>query len=153
MLACCVLHCNCPQPPSACDRLLQGQYAFVIYDNNRKQAFAARDPSGAEKLYYHVSDDGAVSFASSPMSIPEAERAEEWKELPPGHYISGKHPKIHQFALTPEQLYEREMLEDCSLSSNEDVTVSMHSCRYSGAEDNRIGRHKSQDVDMFPLEL
>jgi len=31
----------------------------------------------------------------------------DWMELPPGHYISGKHAKLHQFALTPEQLQVR----------------------------------------------
>lgn len=36
-----------------------------------------------------------------------AERASDWQELPPGHFISGKTPKLHQFALTPEQLQVR----------------------------------------------
>jgi asparagine synthetase B (glutamine-hydrolysing) len=61
----------------------------VIYDNKHKQPFAARDPSGEECLYYHISEDGAVSFASSRLDIPDGEQPHEWKELPPGHYISG----------------------------------------------------------------
>eukprot|EP00775_Hariotina_reticulata_P006219 gene6219-6456_t len=97
---------------------LQGEFAFVIYDNKHKQAFAARDPSGSETLYYHLAEDGALSFASSRMAVPEAEQPDQWRELPPGHYISGRHPKLHQFALTPQQLVMREMEEedvlDCS---------------------------------------
>lgn len=36
---------------------LQGEFAFVIYDNKHKQPFAARDPSGEEHLYYHVTGE------------------------------------------------------------------------------------------------
>lgn len=43
----------------------------------------------------------------------------QWLELPPGHFIAGKNPKLQQFALTPEQLsiresYERSMDEEMS---------------------------------------
>ncbi|KAF6253592.1 hypothetical protein COO60DRAFT_1703730 [Scenedesmus sp. NREL 46B-D3] len=97
---------------------LQGEFAFVIYDNKHKQPFAARDPSGEECLYYHVSEDGAVSFASSRLAIPDGEQPHEWRELPPGHYISGKVPKLHQFALTPEQLVMREMQQEDELDDS-----------------------------------
>lgn len=40
--------------------MLQGQYAFVVYDSHRKQAFAARDPSGRESLYYSFDDDDGL---------------------------------------------------------------------------------------------
>lgn len=42
---------------------LQGQYAFVVYDSNRKQAFAARDPSGREALYYSFDNDDGLRCA------------------------------------------------------------------------------------------
>ena len=43
----------------------------------------------------------------------------QWLELPPGHFISGRSPKVQQFALTPQQLtirenYERSMDEEVS---------------------------------------
>lgn len=97
---------------------LQGEYAFVIYDNKRKQAFAARDPSGDEPLYYYISEEGDVSFAGSRLAVPEGEQPHEWRELPPGHYISGKNPKLHQFALTPHQLAMREMQQEEELGSS-----------------------------------
>lgn len=55
---------------------------------------------------------GSAAFASSRAAIPtdagpSDEAGGEWLELPPGHYISGKTPKLHQFALTPEQLQVR----------------------------------------------
>ena len=40
--------------------LPQGIYSFVIYDSNRKQVFAARDPSGKEPLFYSVDEDEAL---------------------------------------------------------------------------------------------
>jgi asparagine synthetase B (glutamine-hydrolysing) len=49
----------------------------VIYDNARKQAFAARDPSGQEPLYYHITDEGDVSFAGSRLAIPDGEQPHE----------------------------------------------------------------------------
>lgn len=118
---------------------LQGQYAFVIYDNKRKQAFAARDPSGSEPLYFQVTEDGGVSFASDPAAVPASPGGTSdtpgdgltgmWVEVPPGHYISGRHPKLHQYALTPYQLQVREWeeslegpLRSSSLSSSEEAT-------------------------------
>ena len=35
----------------------------------------------------------------------------QWTELPPGHFIAGRTPKLQQFALTPQQLHIREELE------------------------------------------
>jgi hypothetical protein len=108
----------------------QGHYAFVIYDNKRKQAFAARDPSGSEPLYFQVTEDGGVSFASDPTTVPPSPGATPdtpgdgltgmWVEVPPGHYIAGRNPKLHQYALTPHQL---------QVGS---VTASQHSLHHSG---------------------
>jgi asparagine synthetase B (glutamine-hydrolysing) len=49
----------------------------VIWDNSRKVAFAARDPSGDEPLFYHVSEDGAVAFAGSRLAVPDGEQPHE----------------------------------------------------------------------------
>ena len=102
---------------------LQGEYAFVIVDGARRLAFAARDASGAEPLYYKVGDDGACAFASDLAAVPADAAAAaaagggEWRELPPGHYISGRGAKVKQFALTPEELLAREAREDGGLSA------------------------------------
>eukprot|EP00891_Asterochloris_glomerata_P008194 jgi/Astpho2/8194/Aster-03116 len=49
---------------------LQGQFAFVCYDGNKKQVFAARDPSGSMPLYHSVDEDGAISFCNKLADIP-----------------------------------------------------------------------------------
>lgn len=90
---------------------LQGQYSFVIHDATRKHVFAARDPSGREPLYYAVDDDENLSFTNKPFEVPGGERHSDWDEVPPGHFISGRNPRLQQFALTPEQLHDREVYE------------------------------------------
>lgn len=101
---------DAPPPP-------QGQYSFAIFDSERRQVFAARDSTGLEPLFYQEDEDGNIGLTNDPASVPEdadapaGAHAESWHEVPPGHYLSGKHPRIHQFALTPEQLYMREYLE------------------------------------------
>lgn len=95
---------------------LQGAYAFVILDSSKKQAFAARDPSGGETLYYLL-DDGAASFTHSLEALPPSELRAAWQELPPGHFIAGKPPRLQQFALTREQLMARDRQE--SMQSDE----------------------------------
>lgn len=64
----------------------QGQFAFAAYDADRKQVFAARDPSGKEPLFYSFGEDGGVSFANSALSVPGLE--ETWHALLPGAQLS-----------------------------------------------------------------
>ena len=99
----CLCHCYC-----CC---FQGHFSFVLYDGERKQVFAARDPTGSESLYYHLGSEGAA-FASSLEQLPDEEAASSWDVVPPGHYVAGKKPQLHQFALTPEQLHERHVSDD-----------------------------------------
>lgn len=90
---------------------LQGQYAFAMFDGDRKQVFAARDSSGKERLYFEIDDDGGVTITNSEtLQVNSADGLGHvsWEELPPGHYLSGKPIKVHQFALTPEEMKERE---------------------------------------------
>jgi len=92
---------------------LQGQYTFVMYDGERRHIFAARDSSGKEPLYFEIADDGAISMSNTRLQVasPDGMGNVEWQELPPGHFVAGKSPKLQQFALTPAQLTERELHE------------------------------------------
>ncbi|KAL4458720.1 hypothetical protein ABPG75_013585 [Micractinium tetrahymenae] len=98
---------------------LQGQFAFVLFDGEKRQVFAARDSSGGEPLFYCLDEDGAVSLSNGTPHMPTDDGPVQWQELPPGHFISGRSPKLQQFALTPAQLsiresYERSMDEEMS---------------------------------------
>lgn len=94
---------------------LQGQYAFTLYDAEGKQAFVARDSSGRENVFYEISDDGNVSVSNRKLNVSSSDISVggqvQWSLLPPGHFISGKTPKLQQFALTPKQLSLREYYE------------------------------------------
>ena len=56
-----------------------------------------------------------MAFTNSLDHLPSGERSNKWRELLPGHYISGKNPTVSQFALTPgelESLRERQSSVD-----------------------------------------
>ena len=76
---------NCHLPPPT----LQGRYAFVVFDSERRSLLAARDASGAYPLFLHQSDAG-TALSSRPQSIPHGEEEGEWQELPPGHCMVGR---------------------------------------------------------------
>eukprot|EP00210_Caulerpa_lentillifera_P004082 g3895.t1 len=106
---------------------LQGHYAFVIYNSEDKNVFAARDASGKEPLYYktdHEKGGGGVTLSNKPMYINELEEVEErggvmWNEIPPGHYLYGRNPHLQQYALTPDQL-------TCRWSMDLDSELDLH---------------------------
>lgn len=96
------------------DKLI-GMFAFVIWDESKKAAFAARDRFGVKPFYYHQTIDGTLLFASEIKAIHAAgipRVADEstwatylthglydhsdrtfWKEvkcLKPGHFLEWK---------------------------------------------------------------
>ncbi|KAG1676539.1 hypothetical protein FOA52_000082 [Chlamydomonas sp. UWO 241] len=97
---------------------LQGHFAFYLYDAARKCAFAARDPSGQQELFYTVDADSCSLYVTNCMErLPAAQTRVKWREVPPGHFISGPKPALHQFALTPRELEGRTRLESLDLGS------------------------------------
>ena len=51
-------------------RLLEGMFAFAIWDRPRQQLFAARDPFGEKPFYYYQSSDSrSLAFASSVAAL------------------------------------------------------------------------------------
>ena len=49
------------------------------------------------------------SFTNHPFDAPAGPRTRDWQPVPPGHWVAGKGARLQQFALTPEQLYQREV--------------------------------------------
>jgi len=94
-----------------CLSMLNGQFAFAIWDKGKEELFLARDRVGIRPLFYHY-DEKTLTFASEIKSIfenPEVERQLDaggllqmmtyWttitpasvfkgiQEVPPGHYL------------------------------------------------------------------
>ncbi|MDO5133788.1 MAG: asparagine synthase B [Eubacteriales bacterium] len=65
-------------------RILDAEYALVLYDANRDIYIAARDPIGIRPLYYGQDDGGRYVFASEPKNLVGV--CGRIKPFPPGKY-------------------------------------------------------------------
>ena len=50
-------------------KMLDAEFALIIYDKKTGKYVAARDPIGIRPLYYGYSDDGTIVFASEPKNL------------------------------------------------------------------------------------
>ncbi|MDD6089852.1 MAG: asparagine synthase B [Clostridiales bacterium] len=65
-------------------RMLDAEFAMIIFDAQRKSFVAARDPIGIRPLYYGYTDAGEIVFASEPKNLIGL--AGKIMPFPPGHY-------------------------------------------------------------------
>ena len=65
-------------------KLLDAEYAMVIYDAKKDMWLAGRDPIGIRPLFYGYTENGKISFASEAKALlPFCEKV---TPFPPGHY-------------------------------------------------------------------
>lgn len=70
-------------------KMLDAEFALIIYDGKKKKYIAARDPIGIRPLYYGYSGSGSVVFASEPKNLVGL--CKKIMPFPPGHfYEDGK---------------------------------------------------------------
>ena len=65
-------------------KLLDAEFACVIYDGEAKEYIAARDPIGIRPLYYGYDENGVIIFASEAKNLVGL--AKKIMPFPPGHY-------------------------------------------------------------------
>lgn len=65
-------------------KMLDAEFALVLYDAKKNTFIAARDPIGIRPLYYGYADDGAIVFASEPKNLVGL--VKRIMPFPPGHY-------------------------------------------------------------------
>ena len=65
-------------------RMLDAEFALIIYDGYSKDFIAARDPIGIRPLYYGYDEDGGILFASEPKNLVGL--TDKIMPFPPGHY-------------------------------------------------------------------
>jgi asparagine synthase (glutamine-hydrolysing) len=66
--------------------MLDGMFAFVLFDEDQNKMMAARDPIGIKPLYYGKDKDGALWFSSEMKSICDI--CPHFEAFPPGHYYT-----------------------------------------------------------------
>ena len=66
-------------------KMLDAEYALIMYDANSGSYIAARDPIGIRPLYYGRSAGGSYIFASEPKNLTEL--TDKIYPFPPGHYF------------------------------------------------------------------
>ena len=65
-------------------RMLDAEFAMILYDGESKQLIAARDPIGIRPLYYGYLPEGEIIFASEAKNLVGL--CERIMPFPPGHY-------------------------------------------------------------------
>ncbi|MBR2762420.1 MAG: asparagine synthase B [Solobacterium sp.] len=64
--------------------LFDAEFVCVIYDREKDQLIAARDPIGIRPMYYGYTENGMICFGSTPASLMPI--AGNIQPFPPGHY-------------------------------------------------------------------
>ena len=67
-------------------RMLDAEFALILYDAQKQSFIAARDPIGIRPLYYGYDDAGAIVFASEPKNLVGI--CGKIMPFPPGHYYA-----------------------------------------------------------------
>ena len=65
-------------------RMLDAEFALILYDRMQDTYIAARDPIGIRPLYYGYSEHGEIVFASEPKNLTCL--VKKILPFPPGHY-------------------------------------------------------------------
>jgi len=65
-------------------KLINGEFAFVIYDSNTDNVYVTRDPLGIRSLYWSQNDNGSFFVASEMKAIPGT--METVEQFPGGYY-------------------------------------------------------------------
>ena len=68
-------------------KMLDAEFAMLIYDSEKDELIAARDPIGIRPLFYGTMADGSMVFASEAKNLVGL--CEKITPFPPGHYWAG----------------------------------------------------------------
>ena len=90
-----ILHLYCRVGIEQTLRMLDGVFAFCLYDADLNKIFVARDPYGVRPLYEWRGPNGMLIFASELKMISKFRESannngqlnEDVEQFPPGHYV------------------------------------------------------------------
>ena len=69
-------------------KMLDAEFACIIYDGKNDKYIAARDPIGIRPLYYGYDKNGVIIFASEPKNLVGL--TDKIMPFPPGHFYDGE---------------------------------------------------------------
>lgn len=67
-------------------KMLDAEFALIIYDNKTNSLIAARDPIGIRPLYYGYDNENNIIFGSEPKNLMGL--TDKILPFPPGHYYA-----------------------------------------------------------------
>lgn len=122
---------------------LDAEFACVIYDAEKDDFIAARDPIGIRPLYYGYDEKGNIIFASEPSAIEGI--SGEIKAFPPGHfYAEGKFVRYRDMtevkAVTGTIVSKDEALKEKVM---EEISLNIHDKLING-----VNKRLSADVPV-----
>ena len=83
--------------------MIDGEFAFVLYDKEKKKLMAARDPIGIRPLFYGFLKDGSMAFASEAKALLDI--CSNVLPFPPGHYFDGLDFKRYWEGTSPKTFH------------------------------------------------
>ena len=93
-------------------RLLDAEFACVIYDGRTDEFIAARDPIGIRPLYYGYDEKGTILFASEAKNLVGL--TEKIMPFPPGHYYKNGQFICYNNIGKPEKVCYDELETACA---------------------------------------
>jgi len=92
-------------------KMLDAEYALIIYDGKTKSFIASRDPIGIRPLYYGYDKEGNIAFASEPKNLKYL--VDKITPFPPGtYYKDGKFIYYNNIADVKESEYNNDSMEE-----------------------------------------
>lgn len=92
-------------------KMLDAEFALILYDAQAKEYIAARDPIGIRPLYYGYDQNNEIWFASEPKNLVAI--CQEIKPFPPGHYYKGGAFKCYRDITKVEKYHDHDLETVC----------------------------------------
>ena len=92
-------------------RMLDAEFALVLYDHRRDKFIAARDPIGIRPLFYGKDENGDMLFASEAKNLVGL--CKKIIPFPPGHYYDGESFVCYRDMTTVETVCEDDLETVC----------------------------------------
>ena len=120
--------------------MLDAEFACIIYDAEKQEYIAARDPIGIRPLYYGYDNDGVILFASEPKNLVGL--AQKIMPFPPGCYYEGGQFIRYSDAADPRR-------KETSAIYPEDVIIKAAVTGKEAAQQPSIEQYCSDDIKQY----